>query len=215
MAFEAVIFDCDGVLVDSEPIANRVFAEALTDIGLPTTYEQAVDDFMGLSMTACLQKVAQRLGTAMPQDFLADLTERTYKAFKNELQPVAGIVDALEEISLPMCVASSGEVSKMRFTLGLTGLLPRFDGRLFSATQVARGKPHPDIFLHAAKGIGASPERCVVVEDSVPGVRGGVSASMAVLGFAGGLTPAAELTKAGATVFFDMAELPGLLQSGF
>ncbi len=214
MAFEAVIFDCDGVLVDSEPIANRVFAEALTDIGLPTTYEQAVDDFMGLSMTACLAKVARRLGTAVPQDFLADLTEQTYRAFENELRPVAGIVHALEEITLPVCVASSGEVSKMQLTLGLTGLLSRFDGRLFSATQVARGKPHPDIFLHAARGIGVSPERCVVVEDSVPGVEGGVSAGMSVLGFAGGLTSAEELAEAGATVFYDMAELPALLRSG-
>ena len=212
--FEAVIFDCDGVLVDSEPIANRVFAEALTDIGLPTTYEQAVADFMGLSMTACLQRVAHRLGTAVPQNFLPNLTELTYKAFEKELQPVAGIVDALMEISLPVCVASSGEVSKMQLTLGLTGLLPRFHGRLFSATQVARGKPHPDIFLHAARGIGVSPERCVVVEDSVPGIQGGVAAGMVVLGFAGGLTPAEELAKAGATVFYDMAKLPGLLQSG-
>ena len=211
--FEAVIFDCDGVLVDSEPIANRVFAEALTDIGLPTTYDQAVEDFMGLSMTACLAKVANRLGAPVPENFLAGLTERTYKAFEKELHPVAGIVDALEKITMPMCVASSGEVSKMQFTLGLTGLLPRFDGRLFSATEVPRGKPHPDIFLHAAKGIGISPEWCVVVEDSVPGVRGGVSAGMAVLGFAGGLTPVEELTSAGATVFYDMAELPGLLQS--
>ncbi len=212
--FEAVIFDCDGVLVDSEPIANRVFAEALTDIGLPTRYEQAVEDFMGLSMTACLQKVADRLGTTVPEKFLAGLTERTYRAFQNELHPVAGIVDALEKITMPMCVASSGEVSKMQFTLGLTGLLPRFDGRLFSATEVPRGKPHPDIFLHAAKGIGISPERCVVVEDSVPGVRGGVSAGMTVLGFAGGLTQIEELASAGATVFYDMAELPGLVQPG-
>ncbi|MCH7653183.1 MAG: HAD family hydrolase, partial [Chloroflexi bacterium] len=157
---------------------------------------------------------SNRLGAAVPQSFLPNLTERTYKAFEKELKPVAGIVDALKEITLPVCVASSGEVSKMRFTLGLTGLLPRFDGRLFSATQVARGKPHPDIFLHAAKEIGASPEQCVVVEDSVPGVLGGVSAGMSVLGFAGGLTPAAELKKAGATLFHDMAELPGLLQSG-
>ena len=211
--FEAVIFDCDGVLVDSEPIANRVFAETLTDIGLPTTYEQAVGDFMGLSMTACLQKVADRLGTKVPEKFLADLTERTYRAFENELRPVPGIVDALAKIYLPTCVASSGEVSKMQLTLGLTGLLPRFEGRLFSATQVARGKPHPDIFLHAAKEIGVSPERCVVVEDSVPGVLGGVSADMAVLGFAGGLTSAEALAAAGATVFHDMSELPGLLQS--
>ena len=211
--FEAVIFDCDGVLVDSEPIANRVFAETLTDIGLPTTYEQAVGDFMGLSMTACLQKVADRLGTKVPEKFLGDLTERTYRAFENELRPVPGIVDALAKIYLPVCVASSGEVSKMQLTLGLTGLLPRFDGRLFSATQVARGKPHPDIFLHAATEIGVSPERCVVVEDSVPGVLGGVSAEMTVLGFAGGLTPAEALAEAGATVFYDMSELPGLLQS--
>ena len=213
MAFEAVIFDCDGVLVDSEPIANRVFAEALSDIGLPTTYEQAVEDFMGLSMTACLAKVAQRLRTAVPEKFLADLTERTHKAFEKELQPVDGIVDALKQISLPVCVASSGEVSKMRLTLGLTGLLPRFDGRLFSAAQVARGKPHPDIFLHAADSIGFLPRRCVVVEDSVPGVQGGMSAGMSVLGFAGGLTPAEELAEAGATLFYDMSELPGLLRS--
>jgi len=209
---ELVIFDCDGVLVDSEPVANRIFADALIEIGLDTTYERTRREFTGRTMEQCVAAVEQRLGRPIPAGFVDRLQERTFAAFRRDLRPVPGVADALRTLGeVKTCVASSGEPEKMRLTLELTGLLPRFDGRLFSATEVGRGKPHPDLFLHAAREMDAGPESCVVVEDSVPGVRAGVSAAMAVLGYAAEDGSVELLERAGATVFRDMRDLPALL----
>jgi HAD superfamily hydrolase (TIGR01509 family) len=210
VGWDLVIFDCDGVLVDSEPLANRVFAESLRAVGLNMDYGEVCRTFVGLSMARCVEIVERRLGRPLPGGFVKRLQERTYEAFRAGLRPVEGVARALERIDLPVCVASSGEHEKMRLTLGLTGLLPRFEGRLFSATEVERGKPHPDLFLHAARSLGARPARCVVVEDSVPGVLAARAARMFVLGYAGG-TDGEPLAAAGARVFHAMAELPGLL----
>lgn len=210
MVWELVIFDCDGVLVDSEPVANRVFAEALRDIGLEIDYEEVCRIFIGLSMAQCMEIVERRLGRPAPAGFVERLQARTFEAFRAELRPVPGVARALERIDLPVCVASSGEHEKMRLSLGLTGLLHRFEGRLFSATEVARGKPHPDLFLHAARSLGARPAGCVVIEDSAPGVRAARTAGMVALGYAG-RTGGQALASAGARVFHDMEELPRLL----
>jgi HAD superfamily hydrolase (TIGR01509 family) len=210
MAWELVIFDCDGVLVDSEPLANRVFTEALRQIGVEISYEEVCRTFIGLSMSRCMEIVERRLGRPAPEGFVDRLQARTYEAFRAELRPVRGVARALERIDLPLCVASSGEPEKMRLSLGLTGLLDRFEGRLFSATEVARGKPWPDLFLHAARSLGARPEGCVVIEDSAPGVLAARAAGMAVLGYAGEGS-GAGLAAAGARVFHDMEELPRLL----
>ncbi|HKQ60642.1 MAG TPA: HAD family hydrolase [Candidatus Polarisedimenticolaceae bacterium] len=212
MAPELVVFDCDGVLVDSEPVANRILAEALRALGLPASYADVCRDFLGLSLPQCLAIIERRLGRPAPADFLERLQQRTYAAFRRELQPVPGVVEALERIELPVCVASSGEPEKIRLALGLTGLLPRFEGRIFSALEVARGKPAPDLFLHAARSLGAQPAACVVVEDSVPGVLGARRAGMAALGYAGSADPA-SLVAAGARVFHEMRELPELLRA--
>lgn len=212
-AWDLVIFDCDGVLVDSEPISNRVFTEMLNDIGVRTTLAETMRDFVGRSMKSCLEIIEARLGRGVPADFEATLQARTFAAFHGALDAVPGVaaaLDALDAAGVPTCVASSGEHAKMRTTLGLTGLLPRFEGRLFSATEVPRGKPHPDLFLHAARRMGADPSRCAVVEDSPVGVRGAVAAGMRVLGFAARSEPAL-LAEAGAAVFDDMARLPALL----
>jgi HAD superfamily hydrolase (TIGR01509 family) len=210
MGFDLVIFDCDGVLVDSEPLSNRVLAERLTAIGVAVTAEECVRDFMGRSLTAVLAEVEQRLGRAVPAGFADAYYEESFAAFARELEPVAGIHAALDEIALPSCVASSGPHAKIRHNLALTGLLERFEGRIFSAADVEHGKPAPDLFLHAAAIMGAAPERCVVVEDAPAGVQAGRAAGMTVLGYAG-LTDAATLGAAGARTFTDMTELPGLL----
>lgn len=204
-----VIFDCDGVLVDSEPISNRVLAEALTGIGLPMTAEESTATFMGRSWASLVEIVEGRLGRAVPADLRARYLDRIFAAFERELQPVPGIAAALDRIALPWCVASSSSHEKMRFTLGHTGLLERFEGRLFSATEVTQGKPAPDLFLHAAARMGWAPEQCAVVEDSAPGVQAALAAGMTALAYAGRTDPA---LLAGARVFTRMAELPALLQ---
>jgi HAD superfamily hydrolase (TIGR01509 family) len=208
-----VIFDCDGVLVDSDRIALRIQAERITALGLPTTYEDCVRDFLGLGMPGTLRILEERLGAPLPEGWAQDLDTAVREAFRRELRPVEGIVAALEEIDLPTCVASSGSQEKMRLTLGLTGLRDRFAGRIFSADEVARGKPAPDLFLHAAEQMATAPQDCVVVEDSPFGAAAARAAGMTALGYApDGVGEA--LAREGATVFGAMAELPGLLGTG-
>ena len=207
-----VIFDCDGVLVDSELPANRTFRLMLAEQGLELSLAETVGLLKGLSLPACGALLKERFGLVLPDDFFERLQQRTYQAFQDELNAVPGVQDAVEGLALPFCVASSGAIEKMHFTLGLTGLLELFRDRMFSAEQVARGKPFPDLFLHAAAQMGHSPDACVVIEDSLPGVKAAQAAGMNVLGFAGTeLADADELGAAGATVFSDMRDLAALL----
>jgi HAD superfamily hydrolase (TIGR01509 family) len=211
---ELVIFDCDGVLVDSERLTVSVEAEVLTDMGWPMTSADIVRDFMGKSDAANLAQIANRLGQAAADDFDRVTTERIRRSFVEQLTAIEGVrelVDALHLRSLATCVASSGTHSKMEFTLGITGLIELFRGRIFSASEVERGKPEPDLFLYAAKQMQAAPSDCVVIEDSVQGVLAGVAAGMRVFGYAGGLTPEIHLRDAGAEVFHHMAELSAIL----
>jgi HAD superfamily hydrolase (TIGR01509 family) len=207
---ESVIFDCDGVLVDSEPVGNAVLAELISELGIRTTREQAIATYMGRSMASCLAMLEERLGEPPPADFADRYRARVEAGWRRELKPVPGVVAALDAIELPSCVASSGEDERVRLTLGLTGLLPRFEGRIFSATEVEHGKPAPDLFLHAAERMGFDPATTAVVEDTVPGARAGRAAGMRVLGFAR-LVSAADLAAAGGEPFDDMRLLPGLL----
>ena len=210
--YKLIIFDCDGVLVDSERITNQVFVDMLNELGLPLTLEDMFEQFVGHSMSQCLDKITSMLGGPPPAEFLPAYRARTKNALESDLLPVPGIEDALDKIALPICVASSGDHEKMRTTLGITGLWQRFEGRIFSVTEVANPKPAPDIFLHAAKKLNASPADCVVVEDTPTGVASAVAAGMTVLGYCG-LTPAHRLRAAGAHQVFDsMAALPGLVQ---
>jgi HAD superfamily hydrolase (TIGR01509 family) len=195
------------VLVDSEAISNRVLAGLLTEIGLPLTPEESIETFLGRSWKTIQGWAAER-GTTITEEFRLHYRREMFAAFEEELEPVPGVVDALDAISLPACVASSGSHDKIRFTLGHTGLLERFDGRIFSATEVEHGKPAPDLFLHAATSMGWEPAATAVVEDSPAGVQGAVAAGMRVFGYAA-VTPADRLNGAG--VFTDMAELPALL----
>jgi HAD superfamily hydrolase (TIGR01509 family) len=206
---ELVIFDCDGVLVDSDRISLRIQAERISTLGLEMSYEDCMHDFLGLGMPATLRILGERLGRPVSEEWEAELDAAVKDGFRRELTPVPGIVEALEEIELPTCVASSGSHEKMRLTLGLTGLWDRFAGRIFSADEVQRGKPAPDLFLHAASRMSTPPERCVVVEDSPFGIAAAKAAGMVALGFAAS-TPAARFDGADA-VFTAMEALPGLV----
>jgi HAD superfamily hydrolase (TIGR01509 family) len=211
---ELVIFDCDGVLIDSERLAVRVEAQALTALGWPLTEAEVIARFMGRSDREMHAAIEAHLGRALSSDWYEEMQERYRQAFAAELAPVAGVLEALDRITLPSCVASSATHAHLRYTLGLTGLYDRFAGRIFSADDVARGKPAPDLFLHAAGQMGADPASCVVIEDSRPGVEAARAAGMRALAFAGGLTPVDALDGPGTIVFDDMCELPALLGGG-
>jgi len=204
-----VIFDCDGVLIDSERLAVRTEAEILAGLGWPLTEAEITERFVGRSEGHMHEAVERHLGR--PVDWETEFTPRYRDVFERELVPVAGIVEALDRITVPTCVASSGSHEKMALTLGLTGLHQRFAGRIFSVDDVGRGKPAPDVFLHAAREMGVEPAGCAVVEDSVSGVTAALAAGMAVFAFAGGVTPASRLRLDGAVVFDDMRSLPDLL----
>lgn len=208
-----VIFDCDGVLVDSEAIANRIMAEHITATGIPITYEDCRARFVGGTLQRVIDTVEQWLGKPLPPGWKQDFEARRNEAFRRELKAVPGIEEVLGLLvdqDREICVASSGTLEKMELTLGLTGLRGYFGDRLFSASMVAQGKPAPDIFLHAAEQMGRLPETCLVVEDSPTGVTAAVAAGMRVLGYAAESDPAL-LRAAGAQPFADMAELRGLL----
>jgi HAD superfamily hydrolase (TIGR01509 family) len=207
---ELVIFDCDGVLVDSDRISLRIQAEWITALGLETSYEDCVRDFLGLGMPATLRILSERLGRPIPSGWADGLDRAVREAFERELRPVPGVLEALDKIDLPTCVASSGSREKMRFTLGLTGLWDRFAGRINSADEVGRGKPAPDLFLRAASLMATPPGRCVVVEDSPFGVIAARMAGMSALGYAAD-GDGERLVGEGARTFRSMVELPGLL----
>ncbi len=212
--YDLVIFDCDGVLVDSERISSREFSLLLRELGLEFTLAEMFDTFMGNSMQRCLDIVAERLGRAPPEGLLDQYHANMRVALMRELQPIDGIsalLDTLDRAGLPYAVASNGRHAKMETTPGVTGLLSRFEGRRFSATDVARPKPAPDLFLHAAGQAGVPPSRCVVIEDSPLGVQGAVAAGMTVVGYAD-LMPAHRLRAAGATQVVDhLSEVEAIL----
>ncbi|MEV8099472.1 HAD family hydrolase [Kitasatospora sp. NPDC085879] len=212
-SIDLVIFDCDGVLIDSERLAVQVDAVVLAALGWELTTDEIVRRFVGRSHAAMVAEIETHLGRPLPDGWEAEFQPLYDHAFATELTPVPGVVAALDAIGLcrPTCVASSSSHERLRTTLGLTGLHPRFAGRIFSAEEVANGKPAPDLFLHAASVLGVAPGRCVVVEDSRFGVEAARAAGMRSFGYAGGLTPSEWLEGPGTVVFSDMAELPGLL----
>jgi HAD superfamily hydrolase (TIGR01509 family) len=209
---ELVIFDCDGVLVDSERITNRVFAEMAAEYGLQLTPAYMDENFFGLPASECVRLAGELLGHALPADFAGRYGERSRAALAQEVTTMPGVPQMLDSIDLPSAIASNGIAIKMRITLGKTGLLSRYEGRWFCVDDVKHGKPAPDLYLLAARTFGADPAACVVIEDSPTGVAAGVAAGMTVLGYAAH-TPAQRLIDAGAQLTFaDMAQLPGLLR---
>jgi HAD superfamily hydrolase (TIGR01509 family) len=210
MSHELVIFDCDGVLVDSEPLANRVLSDCFQAAGFPITYDVCVAEMIGLPLRRCFELAEEWHGRAVPEGFFDIVQERTYRAIRDELRPIPGVRAAIEAIPLPRCVASSSELDKIALSLSRTGLAPLFGDKLFSAQQVARGKPFPDLFLFAARKMGVQPKACIVIEDSFYGARAARAAGMDVLGYTGSGF-AKKLADEGARIFDNMADLPGLL----
>jgi HAD superfamily hydrolase (TIGR01509 family) len=209
-----VIFDCDGVLVDTERLTIVVEARVLTDLGWPITEAEVVERWMGKSSATQLADLDAHLGAEGTRLFDERTTAELHETFDRELTAIDGVevlLDRLEAAGIPTCVASSGTHERMRRTLGLTGLHDRFGGRIFSAVEVPHGKPAPDLFLHAAQRMGVTPADCVVIEDSVYGVQAAVAAGMTVYGFAGGLTAGSALSEAGAVVFDRMHDLVEVL----
>jgi len=215
---ELVIFDCDGVLIDSQAIQCQIDARELTSLGFPVTPSELAQAFIGRTTRDVIDHVEGMLGRALPDSFEADRDQLVELAYRSELRAIAGVAEVLEEIGVPFCVASNATMQRLRYVLGLTGLLPHFEGRLFGVDLVSRPKPAPDLFLLAARTMNIASDRCLVIEDSETGVRAGVAAGMSVLGFHGGghCYPGYEtrLMEAGAMrAFSDMRALPSLLQA--
>ncbi|MFD9356966.1 HAD family hydrolase [Streptomyces sp. NPDC060031] len=213
MGYDLVIFDNDGVLVDSEPLANSILAGYLTELGHPTSYEESLSDYMGAAVHRVHDLVLERTGQPLPGDFDENLYARTFAAFERELKPVPGVegvLGALIESGVSYCLASSGSHERIRVGHRAAGLDEWFEEEwIFSADDVGKGKPAPDLFLHAARSMGVEPARCVVIEDSPLGVRAAAAAGMDVYAFTG-MLPADRLP--GATGYFgDMGQLLGLL----
>ena len=212
-----VIFDCDGVLVDSERLVNKVMAELVTELGHPMTGPESQRRFMGRTLEDVQKMVEDLVGKTLADDWPDQVRKRDLEKFKAGVPAIPGIFDVLDDLdrrNIPYCVGSSGRYEKMRVTLGSSGLLSRLEGKLFSAQDCERGKPAPDVFLLAADKMGHAPATCAVIEDSVPGVLAAIAAGMAAYAFVE--DPSCDrdaMRNAGATLFEDMLELPGLLFS--
>lgn len=210
-----VIFDCDGVLVDTERLANQTLADMISEMGHPITRSECQRRFMGRTLENVQAIIEDLVGTKLPDDWPDEVRHRDLEVFKAGVPAVEGITQVLDDLdrrSVPYCVGSSGKHAKMHTTLGSSGLLPRLEGRLFSAQDCERGKPAPDVFLLAARTMGFAPEQCVVIEDSLPGVRAARAAGMRVYAYVE--DPACDrdaLGAAGAVLFDKMADLPGLI----
>lgn len=210
--FDLIVFDMDGVLVDSEPIVNRIWHKRLSAIGVPWTLEEQTRDTLGLSTATMRTMIRDRYGIEVPDAMIAAQRAELDAAYERQLKAIPHIEAAIKAVDKPRCVASSSSPTRIELSLRLTGLKPYFDPHLFSASMVERGKPHPDLFLHAARTMGHDPRRAAVIEDSVPGVTAGVAAGMKVFAYAAADYADAEaLARAGGEVFTDMLELPRLL----
>lgn len=212
-----VIFDCDGVLVDSEPLSLACLTAGLNRIGVDIDLATVRTRFTGTSMVSIMAHIARDYGITPPAGFVEAVKAETLALFDAELRAMRGVAEAVAALDLPVCVASSSDPVRLRHSLSLTGLLPLFGERVFSSAQVPRGKPFPDLFLFAADRMGAAPAACLVIEDSVPGVTAARNAGMRVAGFTGGghwgHNPAgADLIEAGATrIFSDFSDLAAVM----
>jgi beta-phosphoglucomutase-like phosphatase (HAD superfamily) len=212
---DLIIFDCDGVLVETEAIANERMAEIFTDMGLPMSGRRCRELFQGRTMEDVCSKFAEMAGIEPDPALPAVIRREVELTLSAGVRPVPGIGELLtflDEKTIPYCVASSGSISKMHMTLGQSGLLDRLQHLLFSAQDIGRGKPHPDVFLHAAEAMGHSCANAVIIEDSLSGVLAGVSAGARVLGYCGDpFTDAGDLQAAGAETFHAMDDVPRIL----
>lgn len=207
MSYELVIFDCDGVLVDSESISCGAIAEIATELGFPMTTREAISYFVGTSIEYAVDFLKDKITKPVTFDFESRYRTICHERFQTDLQPIPGIENLLNQLKLPKCVGSNGPRHKIISNLELTSLIHHFDPNfLFSAYDIQKWKPLPDLYLHAAKIMGANPAKCVVVEDSVAGVKAARAAGMSVYGYRGD-TNGEELSAAGANVISSMDEL--------
>lgn len=181
--YKCIIFDCDGVLVDSEPIGNQVLVDMANSYGADIDLDYAFKHFKGGSIYTCRDKIQALVNQPLSQDFIAEYRRRSYSAFKEQIQPVEGVKEVIESLSIPFCVASSGPTEKIRLNLELTGLLPYFEDNIFSCYTIEKWKPEPDVFIWAAKTMGFKPEDCVVIEDSLTGIQAAKAGGFDVFGF--------------------------------
>ena len=181
--YKCVIFDCDGVLVDSEPISNSVLVDMANEHGANINLEYAYKHFKGSFLYSCIKKIENIVPNSLPKTFETEYRQRSYEAFKEQVQPVDGIKDVLDNLSIPFCVASSGPVEKIKLNLSLIGLLDKFEDKIFSCYDIQKWKPDPAVFLWAAEAMGFKPSECVVIEDSLSGVSAANNGGLDVFGF--------------------------------
>ena len=214
-----VIFDCDGVLVDSEPISFSVLRETLASAGVELEESLAYRQFLGKSMASITRMIADEFKISLSEEHIEAMRTQLFARFEAELQPIAGIVDVLEDFHRPHCVASSSQMERIRLSLTKTGLIDFFEPNIFSASMVKRGKPEPDLFLHAADTMGFAPEDCIVIEDSPAGIHAAHSAGMKVFAFTGGSHASVSNLRETVSglqptlIFDDMKALPGLIDA--
>jgi HAD superfamily hydrolase (TIGR01509 family) len=213
MPYQLIIFDCDGVLVDSERVAIKLESEGLTALGWPLSHEEVIERFVGRSSAYGHAEIVAKLGTAIAESWSVEFRRRYRAALETEAVAVEGVIEALDQIDTLACVASSSDHEHLRLVLGRTGLYSRFEGRIFSATEVQNGKPAPDLFLHAAASLGVPPSACAVVEDSLPGILAAQAAGMDAYAYLGGVTPADRLRLPGVIPIAHMRDLPSQLRS--
>ena len=211
MTPKCIIFDCDGTLVDSEAITNQVIAEMASELGIEMSGEEASATFGGKTLDGVVYKMRELSGNDLPNDWLPRLIQRVNESWESKLRPVKGVKELLEKIKIPICVASNGEPTHVRHSLRLTKLYDFFDENIFTASEVSKPKPSPELFLYAAKKMGFVPSECAVIEDSVTGVTAAVNAEMEVYGIINNLFSEEQLRNAGAIPFKSMDELPTLL----
>lgn len=216
---DLIIFDCDGVLVDSEPLAMRVLLKTLAAQGIDIAPKAAFRDYLGRSLASISESLVESHGVPLETAGLTAMRADLYALYRRELKPTSGILDALSQLDCPICVASSSQPERIRLSLELTGLLPSFEPNIFSASMVENGKPAPDLFLHAAQAMRTDPARCLVIEDSPAGIKAAQGAGMAVFAYLGGshialsgLRPTIEALSPD-RIFDDMHALPDLVRS--
>lgn len=213
MKFKLIIFDCDGVIVDSETIQNQFFCEFTKQFGLKIDFDEAMRIFKGHKMATCIEIIEKRIGRALPPDFEENFRSQIAKIFKKELKAVRGIAKVLKNIRNPFCVASNAPMEKTRTNLQTTNLLKYFEKNIFSAYEIGIWKPDPGFFLHIAKAKNIDPSECAIIDDSVSGIEAGIKAGMKVFGYSWNNNDLLLLKKAGATVIENMEKFPEVLNT--
>ena len=210
MEVKCIIFDCDGVLVDTEKIGNGILLEMASEHGFEMEIEDAYRYFNGRNLKDCFRHIEEAIDQKLPDTFEAEYRQRSFNAFKTQVKPMEGVVSFIEKLKIPFCVASSGPVEKIRLNLEVSGLLDKFENKIFSSYQINSWKPDPGIFLHAAKEMGFDVKDCIVLEDSRAGVKAGISGGFKVFGFANGFNND-DLEDEGAILFHSYKELSEII----